>query len=165
MDWTQLGTESAFLLLSIFSATGAAAVLLRCVVGSRMRRTSSTSMELSHMAGSRWSPSLLDRVSLLNRNLTQCPNCFMIDHANIRFCSRCGMDIHAPTALSRTDIQNVEVQHIRQDESTQVIGVSMDIDPKTRIGVIIGVQDREPADSVSEAQVQAQKRNEHNLYS
>ena len=164
MDWTQLGIESAFLLLSIFSATGAAAVLLRGVLGSKLRRNGPASVKRDHLTGSRWSPTLLDKASLRNRNLTQCPNCHMIDHANIRFCSKCGMDIHAPTALSRNDIQNVQVQHIKQDESTQVIGVSMDIDPKTRIGFIVGVQDRETADSASGAHTQAQKRSERNLY-
>lgn len=73
------------------------------------------------------------------------------------------MDIHAPTAPSRNGIHNVQVQHVKQDESTQVIGVSMDIDPKTRIGFIVGLQDRETSDSVSAAS-QTQKRGEHNLY-
>lgn len=163
MNWTQLGTESAFLLLSILSATGAAAILMRGVLTSRLHRNGSASVQRARLKGSRWSPILLDRASLRNRNLTQCPNCYMIDHADIRFCSRCGLDIHAPTAPSRNGIHNVQVQHVKQDESTQVIGVSMDIDPKTRIGFIVGLQDRETSDSVSAAS-QTQKRGEHNLY-
>ena len=88
----------------------------------------------------------------------------MIDHANIRFCSRCGLEIYGHTGLPRNDIQNIEVHHLIQNDSTHVIGLSMNIDPKTKVGVIIGVQNREAPDLIK-AQSQIQRRTDPTLYS
>lgn len=161
----QLGIDSAFLLLSILSGTGAAAVLIRGILSSKLQNAAnSNSTSLSELSDSRWRPSILDRITLLNRNLAQCPRCFMIDSASIRFCSRCGLEIYGRSDLLRNDIQNIEVQHLTQNDSTHVIGLSMNIDPKTRVGVIIGVQNREAPDLI-EAQSQIQRRTEPTLYS
>jgi len=161
----QLGIDSAFLLLSILSGTGAAALLIRGILSSKLQNTAnSNSTSLRRPTDSRWRPSILDKITLLNKNLTQCPRCFMIDLANIRFCSRCGMEIHGRSGLLRNEIHDIEVQHLTQDDSTHVIGLSMNIDPRTKIGVIIGVQNREAPDLV-EAQGQIQRRAEPTLYS
>jgi hypothetical protein len=161
----QLGVDSAFLLLSILSGTGAAALLIRGILSSKLQNTAgSSSTNLSKLADPRWRPSILDKITLLNRNLAQCPRCFMIDSANIRFCSRCGMEIYGRSDLLRNEIHNIEVQHLTQDDSTHVIGLSMNIDPKTKVGVIIGVQNREAPD-LTEAQSQIQRRTEPTLYS
>jgi hypothetical protein len=74
------------------------------------------------------------------------------------------MEIYGRSDLLRNEIHNIEVQHLTQDDSTHVIGLSMNIDPKTKVGVIIGVQNREAPDLI-EAQSQIQRRTEPTLYS
>ena len=163
MTWAQLGADSAFLILSILSGIGAALVLIRGILSSKPQNTAlSNSTSLSEL-NPRWRPGILDRITLLNRNLAQCPRCFMIDYANIRFCSRCGLEIYGRNDLVRDDIRNIEVHHLTQNDSTHVIGLSMNIDPRTKLGVIIGVQNREAPDMIKEAQSQIQRRTEPTL--
>jgi hypothetical protein len=50
------------------------------------------------------------------------------------------------------NVRDVEARYLTQDDSTRVFGVSMRIDPKTRIGVIIGIQNRESPEEINEAE-------------
>jgi len=156
MSWAPLTTESAFLVLSVISGTGAAAILLRGIVHSKLQRKPHDDLALSgqprgQLGTSRQFPSLLDRITLLNRNLTQCPRCSTIEHAYARFCTRCGGSMQSFGEMPSYKVRDVEARYLAQDESTQVFGLSMRIDPKTRIGVIIGIQNREP-EQINETQ-------------
>lgn len=157
MNWAQLTAENAFLILSILSGTGAAAVLLQGIVRSKLRNVSQASPTLpgqlhSELANSQRRPSLLDRITLLNRNLIQCPKCFMIEYANARFCTRCAMPMQRSSELPQVSMQGVEAQYLLQDGPNRLFGLSMRLDPKTRIGIIIGIQNQETPERVNEAQ-------------
>jgi hypothetical protein len=148
MTWAPLTTQSAFLLLSVLCGTGAAAILLRDIARSRMRKTSRGDLALydqphAEVGGRGKLSNLLDRITLLNRNLIQCPSCFAIDHAHARFCTRCGTSMQSHEEMPTHNMHDVEARYLAQDESTRVYGVSMNVDPQTRIGVLIGIQNRE----------------------
>jgi hypothetical protein len=157
MAWAPFTTESAFLLLSVLSGAGAAAILMRDIVRSKRQRTSYGDLALSDGPQgelgnrSQWS-SMLDRITLLNRNLIQCPRCSTIDHAHARFCTRCGTSMQSHQEMSTYDTHAVEARYLAQDESTRVYGLSMNVDPQTRIGVLIGIQNRELPQNISRTQ-------------
>jgi len=167
MNWAQLTAENAFLILSILSGTGAAVVLLHGIVRSRLHNVSQTNLTLSiqphsELANNQRRPSLLDRITLLNRNLIQCTKCFMIDYANARFCTRCGMPIQQSSELPQASMQSVEAQYLLRDGPNRLFGLSMRLDPKTRIGIIIGIQNQEAPERVREAQNWVPKYTEPN---
>jgi hypothetical protein len=156
MTWAQLTAENAFLILSILSGTGAVAVLVRQIIHSKLHNvsdpdpTSHTQLPNEHMS-KKERPSLLDRITLLNRNLIQCPSCFTIDHAHTRFCTRCGTSMQSYDEMA-TNVHDVKMRYLTQDKSAQMFGLSMKINPKTRIGLIIGVQNRESPEQMNEIQ-------------
>jgi len=157
MTWAPLTTESAFLALSVLSGIGAAAILLRDIVRSKLQRASHGDLALPSQPygelGSRSQlSSLLDRITLLNRNLIQCPRCSTIDHAHARFCTRCGASMQSHEEMSTYNVHDVEARYLAQDESTRVYGLSMNVDPQTRIGVLIGIQNREFPRSINRTQ-------------
>ena len=157
MSWAPLTTESAFLVLSVLSGTGAAAILLRGIVRSKLQRGSHGDLALSSQfhrepGTGRQLPNLLDRITLLNRNLAQCPRCSTIEHAYARFCTRCGGSMQSVGEMPSYNVHDIEARYLAQDESTRVFGLSMKIDPKTRIGVIIGIQNRESPEQINEAE-------------
>jgi hypothetical protein len=155
MTWPQLTADNVLLILSVFAGTGAAAILLREILRSKLHKVSHTdptlpSQSLNELENRKQQPSLLDRITLLNKNLIQCPRCFTFDFAHARFCTRCGTLMGSYGEMSTSNEQNVEVRNLAQDESTRTIGLSMRIDPKTRVGVIIGIQNRERLGQVNE---------------
>lgn len=157
MTWVPLTTESAFLLFSVLSGTGAAAILLRDILRSRRQRTPYGDLALpgqhhGELGNRRQWSSLLDRITLLNRNLSQCSRCFTIDHAHVRFCTRCGASMQSHEEISTYNPHDVEARYLAQDESTRVYGLSMNVDPQTRIGVLIGIQNRELPQSINRTQ-------------
>jgi hypothetical protein len=158
MTWAPaLTVDNAFLILSVLAGTGAAAVLLREIARPRQHNFSLTDptlpgQPLNQLEIRKKQPSLLDRITLLNKNLIQCPRCFTFDFAHARFCTRCGTSMGSYGEMSTSNVHDIEVRHMAQDESTQMFGLSMTIDPKTRIGVLIGIQNRAPPEQVSETQ-------------
>jgi hypothetical protein len=153
-----LTLENPFLVLSILSGAGAAAVLVYSALRSKLRNvTRADLMEATQLdiepRSNKWRPNVLDRITLLNRNLIQCPRCLTIDSANIRYCCKCGMQmqVHAHSEFPRNDTQATVTQYVTQDGLTRVVGLSMRVDPKTRIGVIVGVQNQEPQEQLQEA--------------
>jgi hypothetical protein len=155
MTWAQVTAENAFLILSILSGTGAAAVLVRHIVRSKLHNVSDPDAaplaQLPNELGSKKRQlNLLDRITLLNRNLIQCPRCFMIDFAHARFCIRCGTSMQSYDEMP--NVHDIKTGYLTRDKSTQILGLSMMINPKTRIGLIIGVQNREPQEQINEIQ-------------
>jgi hypothetical protein len=155
MTWPQLTPDDALLILSILAGLGAAAVLLREILGLRLHNVSGTDLTLpgqplSEFQNKKQQPSLLDRITLLNKNLIQCPRCFTFDFAHARFCTRCGTLMGSCGEMSTSMVHDIEVRSLAQDESNRIFGFSMRIDPKTRIGVIIGIQNREPPEQINE---------------
>jgi len=157
MSWAPLATESAFLVFSVLSGTAAAVVLLRGIVRSKLHGASHSDLALSsrsysELGNGRQLPGLLDRITLLNKNLIQCPRCSTIDYAHARFCTRCGTAMQSSREMPTYNVRDVEARYLTQDDSTRVFGVSMRIDPKTRIGVIIGIQNRESPEQINETE-------------
>ena len=159
MTWPQLTPDDTLLILSILAGLGAAAVLLREILRLRLHSVSGTGLTLpgpplNQLENKKQQPSLLDRITLLNRNLIQCPRCFSFDFAHARFCIRCGTLMGSrgelSTSTSTSIVHDVEVRSLAQDESNRIFGFSMNIDPKTRIGVIVGIQNREPPEQINE---------------
>jgi hypothetical protein len=155
MNWAQLITDNPFLILSIISGAVAATILLHSIMRSKLQNAPHPNSALPSVIGgglgnSGHRPSVLDRITLLNRNLIQCPRCFTMDYAGARFCTRCGMPMQQNLELPRNGIQDVEVRHLAQDGSNQMLGLSMRLDSKTRIGVIIGIQNQELPEQVHE---------------
>ena len=148
MNWAPLTTQSVLLVLSALSATGAAAILLRGIVRSKLQKAphdslASSGQPRSELGSKGRLSSLFDRITLLNKNLIQCPRCSAIDHAHARFCTRCGTSMQPHQEMSTYDVHDVEARYLAQDESTRVYGVSMKVDPQTQIGVLFGIQNRE----------------------
>ena len=157
MNWAPLTTQSVLLVLSALSATGAAAILLRGIVRSKLQKAphdglASFGQPRSELGSKGRLLSLLDRITLLNRNLIQCPRCYTIDHAHARFCTRCGTSMQLHEEMSTYDVHDVEARYLAQDESTRVYGLSMKVDPQTQIGVLIGIQNRELSQGVNRTQ-------------
>jgi hypothetical protein len=155
MTWPQLTPDDALLILSILAGLGAAAVLLREILRLRLHNVSGTDLTLpgqplGEFQNKKQQPSLLDRITLLNKNLIQCPRCFTFDFAHARFCARCGTLMGSRGEMSTSMVHDIEVRSLAQDESNRIFGFSMRIDPKTRIGVIIGIQNREPPEQINE---------------
>jgi hypothetical protein len=155
MSWAQLTAENAFLILSVFAGTGAAAVLLREIARSKLHNASHPDPTLAgqhfnELGNKRQVRNLLDRITLLNRNLIRCPRCFTIDFAHVRFCNRCGTMMQSHVETPTYNIHDVEARYLRQDESTRMFGLSMRVDSRTRIGVIIGIQNREPPEQIND---------------
>lgn len=160
MSWAPLATESVFLVFSVLSGTAAAVVLLRGIVRSKLHGASHSDLAFSSQShgefGSRKQlPGLLDRITLLNKNLIQCPRCSTIDYAHARFCTRCGTAMQSFNETPTYNVHNVEARYLTQDDSTRVFGVAMKIDPKTRIGVIIGIQNRESPEQINQTEERA----------
>jgi len=157
MNWTQLLAENPFLMLSIVSGSAAVAVLVYAIINSRQR-------DRLHPNLAKWNGSdneprnrkrrqtVFDRITLLNRNLAQCPRCFRVDFANVRFCSGCGMTMMPRSELLGTNQYDIETRHVVQDRSTRFFGISVRPDARTKIGVIIGLQDDESAAKLDELQ-------------
>jgi hypothetical protein len=155
MTWPPLTADNVFLILSVLAGTAAAAVLLREIVQPKLHNVSHNdptlpSQPLNELKIKKQQPSLLDRITLLNKNLIQCPRCFTFDFAHARFCARCGTLMGSHGEMSTSNVHDIEVRNLAQDESTRTFGLSVRIDPKTRIGVIIGIQNREPPEQVNE---------------
>jgi len=148
MTWAELATENAFLILSILSGTGAAAVLLHAIVRSKLHNVSHADPTLALQLQQ---PSVLDRITLLNRNLIQCSRCFMIEFRSARFCTRCGTPMQSPSGLLGSNMPSVETRYL-EDGPNRLFGLSMKLDPKTRVGVIIGIQSQETPERVNESQ-------------
>lgn len=149
MDWTQLFAENPFLIVSILSGTGAAAVLVGAILNSKRRSASLSSAAQSNGAhgelqNKRWQRTIFDRITLLNRNLIQCPRCFKIDFANVRFCTGCGMRIMPNAESFGGEPSGIVTHYAIQDEATRFVGISMKPNARTRIGVIVGLHDNEP---------------------
>jgi len=157
MNWAPLTTQSVLLVLSALSATGAAAILLRGIVRSKLQKAphdslASAGQPHSELGSKGPLSNLLDRITLLNKNLIQCPRCSTIDHAHARFCTRCGTSMQSHEEMSTYDVHNIEARYLAQDESTRVYGLSMKVDPQTQIGVLIGIQNRELPPGVNRTQ-------------
>ena len=155
MTWAQLTPDNALLILSVLAGTGAAAVLLREILRLKLHNVSHhdptlLGQPLNELKNKKQQPNLLDKISLLNKNLIQCPRCFTFDFAHARFCTRCGTSIQSYGQMPTHNVQDIETRYLTQDESTRMFGLSMKIDPKTRIGVIIGVQNREAPEQIKE---------------
>ena len=154
MNWTQLFAENPFLILSILSGSAAVAVLMYAIVNSKQRDRLHPNLAKSNGDNrprtSRQRQSIFDRITLLNRNLTQCPRCLRIDFANVRFCSGCGMTMMPRPELPTTDQHDIETLYEVQDRSTRLFGISVRPDARTKIGVIIGLQDDESAAKLNE---------------
>jgi hypothetical protein len=157
MNWAQLVTDNPFLILSIVSGTVAGTILLHSIMRSKPHNASHPDSALPSVIGgglgnSGHRPSVLDRITLLNRSLIQCPRCFTMDYAGARYCTRCGTPMQQNLELPRNGIRDVEARYLAQDGSKQMFGFSMKLDPRTRIGVIIGIQNRELPEQVHETQ-------------
>jgi hypothetical protein len=154
MSWTQAFTDNPFLVFSISFGSAALALILYTFLNSKQRIHIAGPMANEHYAieSKNWRRSALDKIALLNKNLIQCPRCFKIDFINIRFCSRCGMSLVPHAELLGNDLQT---RHIAPDSSTRLVGISLEPDAKTRIGVIIGIQD-------SDSQREATSHDTHN---
>ena len=156
MSWAPLTIQSILLVLSALSAIGAAAILLRGMVRSKLQKShdSLASSGQPHIElGSKGRLSgLLDRITLLNKNLIQCPRCSTIDHAHARFCTRCGTSMQPYEGTLNYDVHDIEARYLAHDESTRVYGLSMKVDPQTQIGVLIGIQNRELSQGVNRTQ-------------
>lgn len=155
MTWAQLTIEYIFIIVSVLSGTGAAAVLLYSIARSKQLNASHAYPTLplqphSELASRQQQPSALDRITLLNRNLTQCPRCLMIDHANARFCTRCGMPMQLPIGVPRSSMPSIETRYL-QDGPNRLFGVSMKVGPKTRVGVIVGIQNQDNPERINES--------------
>lgn len=155
MSWAQTFADNAFLVFSISCGSAALAVMMYTILNFKRRtRTAGPTSNGRDASGSKkknWRRSVLDRVTLLNKNFIQCPECFKIDFVNIRFCSRCGVRLIPGAELSRDDLHDIQTQYIASDRSTRLVGISMKPDARTRIGVIIGIQDGEsPTDAPSD---------------
>jgi len=148
MTWAELATENAFLILSILSGTGAAAVLLHGIVRSKLHNVSHADPTLPLQLQR---PSVLDRITLLNRNLIQCSRCFMIEFTGAKFCTRCGMPMQSSSGLLGSNMPSVETRYL-EDGPNRLFGLSMKLDPKTRVGVIIGIQSLETPEQINESQ-------------
>ena len=147
MTWVQSLGENPFLVFSILSGMGAAALLLRAILELKLGNSSQHNQIALSGRGQekKWRRTVFDRITLLNRNLIQCPGCFMIDFANIRFCSRCGMQMAPHSELSRSGTHDIQAQYLVRDGPTRIVGLSIRPDAKTRIGVIVGIQNEEAA--------------------
>jgi len=155
MNWAQFVSDNAPLILSVVSGTGAAVVLLQEILRSKTDNVPRPNPALPSQLSS--GPivsiqrhSLLDRITLLNRNLIQCPRCSMIDYANARFCTRCGLPMRANGEPESATIQDFQAHYLGQNGSTRMFGVLANVDPKTRIGVLIGIQNRERRERINE---------------
>jgi hypothetical protein len=151
-------SENAFLILSILSGAGAAAVLLYGIVGSKLRNVAyagltGASQQAIEPTRDGWRRSVLDRFTLSNRNMIQCPICQTIDFANIRFCCKCGAQMQAYSEFPTYGTQGIEAQYLTQDGLNRVVGLSVRVDPKTRIGIIVGVQSQEPYEQLQQTQI------------
>ena len=153
MSWTQAFTDNPFLVLSISCGSAALALILYIVLNSRRHTQTVGPTANEHAIESKnWRRSVLDKIALLNKNLIQCPRCFKIDFINIRFCSRCGVSLVPHAELLGNDLQT---RHIAPDSSTRLVGISLEPDAKTKIGVIIRIQN-------SESQREATSHDTHN---
>jgi len=153
MSWTQAFTDNPFLIFSISCGSAALALILYIALNSRRHTQTAGPTANEHAIESKnWRRSVLDKITLLNKNFIQCPSCFKIDLVNIRFCSRCGMRLIPYAELPRNDLQT---RYIEPDSSTRLVGISLEPDAKTRIGVIIRIQN-------SESQREATSHDTHN---
>ena len=155
MNWSQFDVSSAFLILSIVSSAGAASLLVYATARARARKITYLDVGVpiqlyDEDPSTRQGPSTFDEATLPNRNLTQCPNCFMIDQASARFCIRCGIPMQSQVERPVGNIRHGETQYSMQEGSRRVLGFSTWLDPETRLGVIIGIQKREPLQSINE---------------
>jgi hypothetical protein len=155
MSWT-LTIQSILLVLSALSAIGAAAILLRGIIRSKLQKPhdslASSSQPRIELGNKGRLSGLLDRITLLNKNLIQCPRCSTIDHAHARFCTRCGTSMQSHEEMSTYDVHDIEARYLAHDESTRVYGLSMKVDPQTQIGVLIGIQNRALSQGVNKTQ-------------
>ena len=155
MSLGEFDVSSAFLILSIISSGGAASLLVYATVRSRTRKVRYVSVGVPIQLygednGSMQGQSSAREAGLHDENLTQCPKCFMIDHAEARFCIRCGIPMRRQVERPIGDFRYAETPHSIQEGSSRVLGFSTWLDPETRLGVIIGIQKREPLQYVNE---------------
>jgi len=151
MSWTD---AFPFLLFSISCGSAALVAILYTFLYSKQRIHTAGPMANKHYAieSKNWRRSALDKIALLNKNLIQCPRCFKSDFITTRFCSRCGMSLVPRAELPGNDLQT---RYIAPDSSTRLVGISLEPDAKTRIGVIIRIQN-------SESQREATSHDTHN---
>ncbi len=157
MNWPPLDVGSAFLILSVIAGVAAAALLIHAAARSRPRAATyfepTGAIQLyGENRGNARGLNLLDRITLLNRDLSQCSNCYSIDHASARFCIRCGMPMQPQIEPARGNIRDVEARYLMRDCSNQMLGLSIGLDSETRLGVLIGLQKRKRTVSIDEDQ-------------
>jgi hypothetical protein len=142
MSWNQAFTDNPFLIFSIACGSAALALILYTILNSGQHAKTAGPIVNEHYAieSKNWRRSVLDKITLLNKNFIQCPECFKIDLVNIRFCSRCGMRLVPHAELSGNDLQT---NYVAPDSSTRRVGITLEPDARTKMGVIIGIQDTE----------------------
>ena len=72
------------------------------------------------------------------------------------------MPMQQSSELPQVSMQSVEAQYLLQDGPNRLFGLSMKLDPKTRIGIIIGIQNQETPERVHEAESWVPKYTEPN---
>jgi hypothetical protein len=97
MNWTDPLANNPLLVFSILCAFAALVVVAYDILNSKGNRLVSAAVESgesgNELRNKKRRPSVFDKITLLNRNLVQCPGCFRIEFATVRFCSGCGMRI------------------------------------------------------------------------
>ena len=157
MDLAQVFAENPFIIVSVLSGSAAAAVLLYAILRSKRRvGLFSSAAEQNEPESSRWNGgsrrSVLDRITLLNRNLAQCPRCYRIEFANARFCSGCGTSMIDSAESLMPSPHELETHYATQNGPTRLVGISMKPDARTKIGVIISLQEDDSQTKIKHAQ-------------
>jgi len=157
MDLAQVFAENPFIIVSVLSGSAAAAVLLYAILRSKRRvGLFSSAAEQNEPESSRWNGgsrrSVLDRITLLNRNLAQCPRCYRIEFANARFCSGCGTSMIDSAESLMPSPHELETHYATQNGPTRLVGISMKPDARTKIGVIISLQEDDSQTKIKYAQ-------------
>jgi len=97
MSWTDPLANNPLLVLSLLCAFAALVVVVYDILNSKKNRLIPDAVESgepgNELQNKKKHPSVFDKITLLNRNLIQCPRCFRIEFAATRFCSGCGMRI------------------------------------------------------------------------
>jgi len=153
----QVFAENPFIILSVLSGSAAAAVLLYAILcfERRVGPSSSAAEQKEPESDQRnggLRRSLLDRITLLNRNLVQCPRCYRIEFANVRFCSGCGTSMIDSAESLISGPHELESHYATQNGSTRLVGISMKPDARTKIGVIISLQEEDSQTRINYAQ-------------
>jgi len=97
MSWADPLANNPLLVLSVLFAFAALVVVAYDFLNSKKNRLIPDAVESGEpgngFQNKKKRPSVFDKITLLNRNLIQCPTCFRIEFAAVRFCSGCGSRI------------------------------------------------------------------------